>query len=234
MEGVRTRGVAAVTTTVTVIHPTPAPALVGLPTVELSPAAEQLIIDQEVGGGQAYYDKFLIHPDWPGGDSGCTIGVGSDLSTLSVANIRSDWHALPAPDLTRLAATQPYHGTPAKTATARVHDIAVPWPIGLDVFDDVDVPRFYQLTRRTFPGFDDLKPNAQGALTSLIFNRGESMVGSKRVQMRAIRDLVPSKDYRGMADQLRAMIPLWQGQSIYQDMKTRRNAEANLMETCAP
>ena len=233
MEGVRTKGVAAVTTTVAVVKATPAPALVALPAVELSPASEQLIIDQEVGGGAAYYNKFLIHPEWPEGDSGCTIGVGSDLSTLSVANIRSDWHALPAPDLTRLVATQPYHGIPAKAATARVHDISVPWPIGLDVFDDVDVPRFYQLTRRTFPGFDDLKPNAQGALTSLVFNRGESMVGSKRIQMRAIRDLVPKKDYRGMADQLRAMIPLWLGQSIYQDMKTRRNAEADLMETCA-
>jgi GH24 family phage-related lysozyme (muramidase) len=68
----------------------------------------------------------------------------------------------------------------------------------------VTVARFSALCRRTFPGFDDLAANARAALISLVFNRGNSMVGLRRAEMRAIRDLVPKKDYAGIAKQLRA------------------------------
>ena len=50
--------------------------------------------------------------------------------------------------------------------------------------------------------------------------------------MRAIRDLVPKRDYRGMAEQIRLMIRVWEGKAIYHDMHDRRMAEARLMESC--
>ena len=39
--------------------------------------------------------------------------------------------------------------------------------------------------------FIGLPLDAQGALVSLVFNRGTSMEGDRRAEMRAIRDAVP-------------------------------------------
>ena len=46
--------------------------------------------------------------------------------------------------------------------------------------------------------------------------------------MREIRALVPHKDYRGIAQQIRSMKRLWQGTEIEAGMARRRDAEADL------
>ena len=46
---------------------------------QISDKAFKLIIKYEVGGGEAYYNKYLKKPSWPGAFSGVTIGVGYDL-----------------------------------------------------------------------------------------------------------------------------------------------------------
>ena len=234
MEGVRTKGVAAVTTTVAIVKSTPAPALVALPQVPDVPgAALDLMVDGETGGEAEYMRD--PHPEWPEGDSGVTIAIGYDLSTYSQAIIRSDWNAyIVDSNLARLVATQPYHGTAAKAKAAAVHDITIGWQDSLDVFENVDVVRTLQLTERTYPGVDDLDPVAKFVLVDLLYNRGSSLVGSSRTEMRAIKDLVPKKDYKGMAAQLRHMERVWAGTSIYRGMVDRREAEAKLMESCAP
>jgi hypothetical protein len=50
-----------------------------------------------------------------------------------------------------------------------------------------------------------LLADRQGGLVSLVFNRGTSMEGHRRREMRAIRDLVPKKDVKEIADQIRQM-----------------------------
>lgn len=202
--------------------------LIGLPPkAELSAAGYQLILDFEVGGGQPYYDRFLQRPEWPGESSGCTIGVGYDISTVSVGVFRSDWAALSMSPLNRLAATQPYAGRAAIIPTREVHDIAIEWLMGKDVFDRVDVARFYALTRKAFPGFDDLRPNAQAAMVSLVFNRGAGMSGSSRSEMRDLRDYaIPRADYDRMAYDFRKMKRLWPDTP---GLTRRRDAEAQLI-----
>ena len=49
--------------------------------------------------------------------------------------------------------------------------------------------------------------------------------------MRAIKDLIPEKDYAGIASQLRSMKRLWQGKGL-DGLITRREAEAKLVESC--
>lgn len=205
--------------------------LVGLPTkAELSPAGYQLILDFEVGGGQSYYDKFLQRPEWPGESSGVTIGVGYDISTVSKEVFVSDWEMLAAGQRARLSETQPYHGLAAKSKADEVNDILIAWAVGKQVFDRVDVARFYSLTQRAFrDGFDDLRPNAQAALVSLVFNRGAGMSGSSRAEMRDLRDVaVPRKDYDRMASDLRKMKRLWPDTL---GLRRRRDAEAELILT---
>jgi hypothetical protein len=60
-----------------------------------------------------------------------------------------------------------------------------------------------------FPGINELSPDAQGALVSLVFNRGTSMEGDRRREMRAIQAAVANGDLQEIADQLRSMKRLW-------------------------
>ena len=43
-----------------------------------SPKTLELLLKYEVGGGKAYYDKYLSKFTWPGGASGPTIAIGVD------------------------------------------------------------------------------------------------------------------------------------------------------------
>jgi hypothetical protein len=68
----------------------------------------------------------------------------------------------------------------------------ISWELAWEVFNVVTVPKFYNLTKKAFPGFEELPADVQGGVVSLVFNRGTSREGNRR-EMRAIRDLVPKK-----------------------------------------
>lgn len=217
--------------------PAPTPPLVALPpspvdTGLLSGAGYQLILDFEVGGGEPYYTRYLSHPTWPGAASGVTVGVGYDLGYNSKGVILHDWQALPSAQLTRLSAVAGLTGAArAKPAASQLRDILVQWKLAEGVFNDVTVTRFYQLTSRTFPGLESLAPNAQAALVSIVFNRGSSMAGDSRREMRAIRDLVPKMAYMEIAGQIRSMVRIWKGTDIEKGLTRRRLVEAALVES---
>lgn len=207
-------------------------------TLELPPRPEvskdglQLIYDYEVGGGKAYYNRYLVRPEWPGAASGVTIGVGYDLGYNSAGVIRKDWAELDDPIPLRLSTAAGITGSRARAILGEYRDIRVEWAAADGVFRSVTLSRFYELARRTFPGFEKLRPNAQAALTSLIFNRGSSMAGESRREMRKIRDLVPAEDYKGIAGQIRSMKRLWPLSSdVGRGLQRRREAEAKLVET---
>lgn len=197
------------------------------PAPTLTAAGRTLILEFETGGF-AGYDK---HPEWPGGASGVTVGIGFDCGYYSRGVILSDWHKLDATSRTRLADTSGITGQRAKEKVRHLRDIIVEWSLALGVFDNVDVAREYSSAKRAMPSFEDVRPNAQAAIISLGFNRGWAMSGPNRVEMRAIRDLVPKRDYEAMASELRKMIRIWTGTSIESGMRRRRLAEARLMET---
>lgn len=204
--------------------------LVSLPPApQLTPAGYQLILDYEVGGGQRYYDRYLARPTWPGAASGITIGVGYDLGYNSAAVIRMDWRCLDKSRQDRLSQHAGIRGRAAQPRIAQVRDILIQWDLAQGVFDRVTLTRFYHLTQRTFPGFDRLHPNAQAALVSIVFNRGSSMSGPSRAEMRRIRDLVPRQDYPKIAGEIRSMKRLWHGRGLVGLLK-RREAEARLVE----
>lgn len=213
-----------------VVKPTPTPiredatdAILGLPEkVTIAPAAHALILS---------FEGFDSIPDWPGEGSGVTIGWGYDCGYSDKSVIESDWHRIQDQPRHRLSATSGKTGQRAKQVVPTLRDISIPKDIGTEVFDDVDVTRWVTATRRALPGFDGLRPNAQGALVSLGYNRGWSMIGGNRSEMRNIKDLVPKQDYSGMANQVRSMVRIWKGTSIENGMRRRRYAEAALIET---
>jgi len=82
------------------------------------------------------YNRFLIHPEWPGAASGVTIGVGYDLGYNSAAVIRQDWAA--SDDVNQLATAAGITGSRARAILSAYRAISIQW-------DDADAvsPRRY-------------------------------------------------------------------------------------------
>jgi hypothetical protein len=213
------------------------PASVTQPLQLLPKKAEDLITDSEVSStakGHSYYDRHYQMPTWPQGDSGVTVGIGVDLGQQSEETTCEDWQGALAADIVeRLRACAGIAGTKAKALAGTMRDIKIAWHPAIQEFDGFEVPNYWSLTRRTFPGFDDLRTNAQGALVSLVYNRGSSMAGPSRIDMRNLRIAVARIDYNAMAGDVRHMDVTmgnsWRNAGIYEGMAARREAEAALI-----
>ena len=167
---------------------------------------------------------------WPGGESGVTIGFGYDIGYVTAAQFQTDWgDKLAAAVMTKLNTAIGLKGQAAKNKAAQLKDINIDRTVALDVFTNRTVPSYEAQTRAAFPGFDALPIDAQGALVSLVFNRGASMKGDRRSEMRAIKDAVPSGNLSEIAKQLRDMKRLWVGQGL-DGLLRRRDAEADMVE----
>ena len=202
----------------------------------LSKKSLDLILEFEVGGGANYYNKFLKNPAWPEGQSGVTIGVGYDLGYVNKTEFSEDWKDLPKETFDRLYKVVGIKGYNAKNLIRGLRDIVIPWDLALKVFNNKTVTKFYNLTRQTFPNFDNLPEDAKGGLVSLVFNRGNALEGDRRREMKLIRDgmkLVSNYDQKALtfiANQIRNMKRIWIGGSIEKGMSRRRDAEAKLIE----
>jgi hypothetical protein len=202
----------------------------------LSKKSLDLILEFEVGGGENYYNKFLKNPAWPEGQSGVTIGVGYDLGYVNKAEFSEDWKDLPKEIFDRLYKVVGIKGYNAKNLIRGLKDITIPWELALKVFNNKTVTKFYNLTKQTFPNFDNLPEDAKGGLVSLVFNRGAALEGDRRREMKLIRDgmkLVSNYDQKALnfiANQIRNMKRIWIGGSIEKGMSRRRDAEAKLIE----
>jgi GH24 family phage-related lysozyme (muramidase) len=199
-----------------------------------SAKALNLILEYEVGGGKAYYEKYLSKPTWPGGASGFTLGIGVDCGYYTPAELEKLFNFLPKNQLEIVKGASGKTGQAGKEYTQKYKNsgIVVPWDQALRMFNELIWTKFAKLAEKTFSGLDQLCDDAYGAIVSLVFNRGSSLTGDSRLEMRNIRDLVPKKDYKGIAAELRKMKRIWTGKGL-DGLLARREAEANLVETCA-
>ena len=198
-----------------------------------SPKSLALILEYEVGGGKSYYDKYLSKPTWPGGASGMTLGIGVDCGYYSPTELEKLFNFLPKNQLEIVKGASNKTGQAGKDYTNKHKSdgIVVSWDQALEIFDSLTWPKFAKLAEKAFPGLDQLCDNAYGAIVSLVFNRGSSLVGDSRLEMRNIRDLIPKKDYKGVAGELRKMKRIWKGKGL-DGLLERREAEASLVESC--
>lgn len=143
-----------------------------------------------------------------------------------------DWEA--HPHAVRLASASGTTGPLARELARKLADITIEYGYARHVFDQTSVVEHWRVARRVFgqAHFDALPAPAQGALVSVVFNRGGSMAGERRREMRAIRDdCLPRSDTHCVATQLRAMTRIWTGTDIEAGMRRRRYAEAELATT---
>jgi len=169
---------------------------------------------------------------WPGGDSGITLGFGYDLGYATVDQFESDWGPyLTSAQLNRLRDAVGKRGIAARNRAAQFKDIKIKRKDAETVFLERNIPLYALKTEMAFPGITVLPPDAQGALVSLVFNRGTSMEGDRRSEMRAIRDAVAKGDLQEIAKQLRSMKRLWANKGL-DGLLVRREEEAKLVESC--
>ena len=195
----------------------------------ISKRSIDFIIQQEIGG-RSYYDKVLQRPTWPGGESGITIGIGYDLGYRNTQQFVKDWGLnLTIEQINILKPVVSLKGSKAKDKLkGDILNVKVPYNMAYDIFVKNDVPRYFNMAKKIYPLLEQLNEDTQGALVSMVFNRGTSLVGDGRTEMRAIVDLVANKDYHGIAEEIEKSKRLWEHKGL-DGLVIRREAEADMI-----
>lgn len=182
---------------------------------------------------KAFYEKRYQNPIWPGGESGVTIGIGYDLAFPSAKQVADTWGPLiSATDLQLLQSVRGKAGINAKAAIDGVKSVKIPFDKAIQVFHLATLPVEAGKTKRLYPGVEKLPPDAQGALVSLIYNRGTKTEGESRREMKKIIELVANGNLAGIAGEIRSMKRLW-NEATQRGLITRREKEAQMVENAS-
>ena len=193
-------------------------------------------IDYWETGGREYYEKFLSNFTWPHGSSGVTVGFGFDCGYYTKQEIINTWTGYVNGNVIALMLeVAGMKGIMAKKAiTEQMRRAYISYDIAGQVFFDKILPSEARRTESTYPGVNELFPDAQAAILDLIYNRGPKLEDekgeNKRAEMKAIRPMIAAKDYTGMAAQIRSMKRLWIGKGM-DGLIERRDGEADLIIT---
>jgi GH24 family phage-related lysozyme (muramidase) len=193
-----------------------------------SDRAVALILEYEVGS------SYRASATWPGGASGITVGIGYDLGYASEEDIQRDWGDLVS--VAMLGQMLRCSGSKGAAAQALLPQmkIGIPESSADTVFHERDIPRYSALTATTFPNCAALSGDSFGALVSLVFNRGASLIDSppgsgNRAEMREIYRAMDDEAFATVPGFIRAMKRLWIGKGL-DGLLARRDAEADLFE----
>lgn len=194
----------------------------------ISQRAVDLIVSCEVSS-RAYYEKNYRHPEWPGGASGVTVGIGYDIGYASVAKLRKDWDGkLPDATISIMERCVGVTGDAARQLLPSVRaKIDVPWDAAMQVFLENDVPEWTDSVLKSISHASILSPDSLGALVSLAYNRGASFdrQGDRYSEMRDIKMHINSDRLAKVPGDFRSMKRLWPDM---RGLRERREAEAKL------
>lgn len=190
------------------------------------------IVGFEVGDKHAY-NQLYSSPIWPGGESGVTIGIGYDLGYMTVAQVKADWgDYVNQTMLGLLISCIGLKGEKAKAKIPFVKGVVIPFDTAVKVFVDSSIPKYEKSMLSIYPGAELLPEDTYGMLVSLIYNRGTSLEGDRRKEMKAIQQLIKEKDVLGIANQFISMCRLWNSKSAGGLIK-RRIKEAGIIKASA-
>jgi hypothetical protein len=181
--------------------------------------------------GFAVYNKKYrkpVVPDPQHTDSGVTIGIGYDCGQYSGSKIRLDWQSvLPLHMVDALVKTAGLKKQDAVNSLALVGDVDVPIEVALQVFYNTTIFESAKLAAKIYPDLFNLHPIEQSVITGLIYNRGGSLEGPRRTEMRGLITAIKDDNDKEMADLIRSMCRLWPDTP---GLVTRRKTEAALIE----
>lgn len=216
------------------------------PERDFSSAKSKFIAAWEVSGGDVSKIKQSYNPlpHWPAGYSGLTVGFGYDLKYQTQENFKKDWEGKLTPEqLDKLDDYVPSINAKGKkvapkkkankAAVTATKDIEVKYSEAIKVYEDVTIPKFEAKTEKVFPGYSELDPYTQGALLSLVYNRGESLGKPKTLRRKhfmEIREAVVKKDTKAIAAAIKKMKVEHTNPKNKKGLHRRRDGEAAYIE----
>lgn len=196
----------------------------------VSQKSVDLIFTSEVSSESAYRREYQ-YPTVPGASSGVTIGIGYDLGHVTKATFEKDWKRfLDNDDYQLLLKAVGEIQDKAKQILTSVKHISIPYENAIEVFYTTSLSSYAKDTRATYPGLDLLPPDVQGVMLSIVYNRGASVSGDRRREMKNIQAWVKQKNLPKIAEEIRSMKRLWQNDPKTRGLLTRRDNEARLVE----
>ena len=195
----------------------------------ISRKAADLIIQFEIGG-RNIYEKSYQKPTWAGGESGITIGIGADLGYMTEKEFMKVWSPhLNLNFIECLRKVVGLKGIQAKQMLrGEILNVRVPYNTAYEVFVKYDIPKYYAKTKAIYPQLDELNEDTQGALVSMVYNRGNKLEGDSRIEMKRIVEMVKNKDYEAIAEEIENSKRHWEGKGL-DGLVVRREAEADLI-----
>ena len=204
--------------------------------LKISKEAVDMIVYFEVGS-RSYYDKMFAKPmvpAWQTTASGVTIGIGFDVGYNSKDQIRKATEGILSER--EIVALQSVSGLKGKSAyyngLPKVRNtVYVPYEKAEKIFYRDTLPRFTKQTATAF-GLTQTKlhPHSNGALTSLVYNRGPSLANTdSRKEMRYIKYNISVNRADKVPEDIRSMKRLW-SYSKLKGLHTRRDAEAKMFQ----
>lgn len=195
----------------------------------IGPGAFSLIAYSE-GGGRAYYDRECAMGCIPSPQSGITIGLGFDCCYESPERLRRYWgNKLKPSVIDVLAKSHGKYGESAAKFLAKL-SLLIPYETACIVLaqqmNDM-VPDVIQWITGGKSDMPNITNEQFGVLLSLLYNRGFSVAGDRRKEMRQIQSDLRSGKTKDVGEHLRSMKRLWEGLG---GLQRRREAEARLWD----
>lgn len=191
--------------------------------------AVELIVAHEVTS-KVVYEKKYQRPEWPGVQSGITVGIGYDLGYNTKDDILHDWSPYIEPNIIR--EMQRYSGIRGQAAQAVLkkarQSITITWDQAMAVFSNTSLPKFEAMVLKACPGSDALPAGCFGVLTSITYNRGAggfTSTNGRYAEMYRIRAHIIAGRWDQVDDEIRSMKRLWPG---VPGLLRRRDEEAAL------
>jgi GH24 family phage-related lysozyme (muramidase) len=204
--------------------------------LDLSRKALDLIIYYEVGGKASYNKSYTkpIVPAWQTTASGVTVGFGNDLGHMTKDQIRTAFEGVATEEEIKLM--QSVSGMKGKNAYYNglpkvKYKVSFTYDEAEKVFLKYTLPSFTKQTSNAFGLFKGrLHPHSNGALVSIVFNRGASMANTdSRKEMRWIKHNIATGQDKKIPGDIRSMKRLWSYTKL-KGLHLRRDAEAKLFQ----
>lgn len=203
-------------------------------TCTISQSAIDLIVAEEVTDEKSYA-RLYPHFDWPGDDSGPTVGIGYDCGYCKVDEITQDWDGIISADqiAVLIQASGLKRDDARKWVKAHRKDVTIPWSAAIEQFKTRELPKWIGRVTAVLPNCELLSSESLGALVSLAYNRGASFHkdGDRYKEMRDIARLMQTKQFDVIPASILAMRRLWPKDS---DLWRRRQHESEMFAKGLP
>jgi len=139
---------------------------------------------------------------------------------------------LPLDQIRELETAIPYSGKRAKDQIGpKFRKIHIPYEDAVEVFKKYTVPKYTKMLLSIYPNAPLLNPDTAAMLLSLVYNRGNSLRGSTRQDMKdivKITETIEDSDYEDIAKEFVSMERLWIGKGL-NGLVERREEEAAII-----